>query len=268
MKQRIITAIIAAALFIPFVIYGKVPFTLLVIALAVVGFYEILKMKGISIFSIPGVIGLLTLVVLVIPRDWAGEVVQIIGYSSILMVVYGLMILLLIYVVLVKNKITFDEVGFILLGAFYVGMGFHYLIETRNYDNGLLFIVYCLLVVWTTDSGAYFVGRKFGKNKLWPEISPKKTVEGFVGGIVIAVIFAVGLQMLYPFMSSYVLLIFITIFASVIGQMGDLVESAIKRHYGVKDSGTILPGHGGILDRFDSLLFVVPLLHFLHLFGN
>ncbi|QDQ01765.1 phosphatidate cytidylyltransferase [Lysinibacillus fusiformis] len=266
MKQRIITAIIAAALFIPFVIYGEVPFTLLVLAMAVVGFYEILKMKGISIFSVPGFIGLLTLIMLVIPKDWASEVEQAIGYSSVLMVVYGLMMLLLIYVVLVKNKITFDEIGFILLGAFYVGLGFHYLIETRNY--GLEFVVYCLLVVWTTDSGAYFVGRKLGKNKLWPEISPKKTVEGFVGGIVIAVIFAIGMQAIYPFANGYVSLIFITIFASIIGQMGDLVESAIKRHFDVKDSGNILPGHGGILDRFDSLLFVVPLLHFLHLFGN
>lgn len=265
MKQRIITAIIAAALFIPFVLYGKVPFTLLVVAMAVVGFYEILKMKGISIFSIPGVIGSLTLIMLVIPTNWANEVVQTLGYTSNLMIVYGLMILLLIYIVLVKNKITFDEIGFILLSAFYVGMGFHFLIETRN--DGIEWIVYCLLVVWTTDSGAYFVGRKFGKNKLWPEISPKKTIEGFVGGIVIAVIFAIGLQLIQPIMSNFVSLILITIVASIMGQMGDLVESAIKRHYNVKDSGNILPGHGGILDRFDSLLFVVPLLHFLHLFS-
>jgi len=173
LKQRIITAIIAAALFIPFVIYGKVPFAILVLAMAIVGFYEILKMKGISIFSVPGFLGLVTLILLVIPKDWSEKVVELIGYSSNLMVVYGLMMLLLIYVVLVKNKITFDEVGFILLGAFYVGLGFHYLIETRNV--GLEYVVYCLLVVWTTDSGAYFVGRKFGKNKLWPEISPKKT---------------------------------------------------------------------------------------------
>jgi len=262
LKQRIITAIIAAALFIPFVIYGNVPFTLLVLAMAVVGFYEILKMKGISLFSVPGILGLLILILLVIPKDWSGKVVNVIGYSSNLMVVYGIVMLLLIYVVLVKNKITFDEVGFILLGAFYVGLGFHYLVETRN--EGLVYVVYCLLIVWTTDSGAYFVGRKLGKNKLWPEISPKKTIEGFIGGIVIAVIFAVGMQAIYPFANGYISLIFITIFASIIGQMGDLVESAIKRHFDVKDSGTILPGHGGILDRFDSLLFVVPLLHFLH----
>ncbi|MEK4228766.1 phosphatidate cytidylyltransferase [Solibacillus sp. FSL H8-0538] len=266
MKQRIITAIIAAALFIPFVIYGNVPFTLLVFAMAIVGFYEILKMKGIPFASVPGILGLLTLLMLVMPDDWTTEVLQTIGYASKVEIVYGLMALLLIYVVLVKNKITFDEIGFILLGAFYVGMGFHYLIETRG--HGLEFIVYCLLVVWTTDSGAYFVGRKFGKKKLWPEISPKKTVEGFVGGIVIAVLFALVMQLIYPFANGFVSLVFITIIASIVGQMGDLVESAIKRHYGVKDSGNILPGHGGILDRFDSLLFVVPLLHFLHLFGG
>lgn len=234
--------------------------------MAIVGFYEILKMKGISIFSVPGFLGLVTLILLVIPGNWSEKLVETIGYSSNLMVVYGLMMLLLIYVVLVKNKITFDEVGFILLGAFYVGLGFHYLIETRN--AGLEYVVYCLLVVWTTDSGAYFVGRKLGKNKLWPEISPKKTIEGFIGGIVIAVIFAIGMQLIYPFANGYISLVFVTIFASIIGQMGDLVESAIKRHFDVKDSGNILPGHGGILDRFDSLLFVVPLLHFLHLFSN
>ncbi len=266
MKQRIITGVIAAALFIPFVIYGGAPFALMISALAVIGFYEILKMKGISITSFPGVLGTLALLILVVPDEWSNKLLELFQYESKLMIVYGIAALLFIYIVLVKNKMTFDEVGFILLGALYVGLGFHYFIETRFI--GLEFVVFVLLVVWTTDSGAYFVGRKLGKNKLWPEISPKKTVEGFVGGIVIAVFFAIVMQLIYPFASSYLQLIFVTIFASIVGQMGDLVESAIKRHYGVKDSGNILPGHGGILDRFDSLLFVVPLLHFLHFFGG
>lgn len=265
MKQRIITGVIAAALFIPFVIYGGTPFALLMSIIAVIGFYELLKMKGISIASVPGIIGTLALFVLVVPNDWSLNIAEFFQYDSILMIVYGIAILLLIYIVLVKNKMTFDEIGFILLGALYVGLGFHYFIETRFI--GLEYVVFVLLVVWTTDSGAYFVGRKLGKNKLWPEISPKKTVEGFVGGIVIAVIFAIAMQLIHPFASSWLQLIVVTIIASIIGQMGDLVESAIKRHYGVKDSGNILPGHGGILDRFDSLLFVVPLLHFLHFFS-
>lgn len=265
MKQRIITGVTAAALFIPFVIYGGAPFAVLMSMIAVIGFYELLKMKGISIASVPGIIGTLALLVLVVPSEWSLNLVDFFQYDSILMIVYGIATLLLIYIVLVKNKMTFDEIGFILLGAFYVGLGFHYFIETRFI--GLEYVVFVLLVVWTTDSGAYFVGRKLGKHKLWPEISPKKTIEGFVGGIVIAVCFAIAMQLIYPFASSWLQLIIVTIIASIIGQMGDLVESAIKRHYGVKDSGNILPGHGGILDRFDSLLFVVPLLHFLHFFA-
>ena len=171
-------------------------------------------------------------------------------------------ILLLAYSVVVKNHFTFDEIGFIVLSSLYIGIGFYYLITTR--EAGLTYIIYALLVVWSTDSGAYFTGRKFGKHKLWPEISPNKTIEGFVGGIIIAVILASIMQLITPFNMSWGYFIVVTIISSVFGQLGDLVESAIKRHYNVKDSGWILPGHGGILDRFDSLLFVLPLLNLLH----
>lgn len=261
MKTRIITGVVAAALFIPFVVYGGLPWTILVYALAAIGMYELLKMNDISIFSTPGVLGTLALFVLLMPNEWAVQVEQWTGYPK-LELAFIMVILLLVYSVLIKNKFTFDNVGFVVLAAMYVGLGFHYFIETRN--EGLVYIIFALVVVWSTDSGAYFTGRKFGKRKLWPEISPNKTVEGFVGGILIAVVFAVAMELIYPFASSWASLLLVTIVCSVFGQMGDLVESAIKRHYGVKDSGNVLPGHGGILDRFDSLLFVLPLLHFLH----
>ena len=140
MKQRIITGVVAAALFIPFVIYGGAPFAVVISAIAVIGFYEILKMKGISIFSVPGLLGTLALLILVVPNDWSKEVVDLLQYDSKYMIVYGLAALLLIYIVLVKNKMTFDEVGFIILSAFYVGLGFHYFIETRFI--GLEFVVF------------------------------------------------------------------------------------------------------------------------------
>jgi phosphatidate cytidylyltransferase len=119
--------------------------------------------------------------------------------------------------------------------------------------------------MWATDSGAYFIGKAIGKRKLWPEISPNKTVEGSIGGVVCALVVAILFVLFSNIHATIVSLMAITVVLSVFGQIGDLVESALKRHFNVKDSGTILPGHGGILDRFDSLLFVWPLLHFFHL---
>lgn len=261
MKQRIITAVVAALFFIPFVVYGKIPFTILVYLMAIIGLYEIYRMKNISIFSLKGLLGLLTLITILMPASLEQTIEKVTTYNKIELVII-MTILLLVYVVLKKNKFTFDDAAFIILGALYVGIGFYYFIETRN--AGLEYIIFALIVVWATDSGAYFTGRKLGKNKLWPEISPNKTVEGFVGGIVIAVICTSIMQIIHPFNTSWLVIIVITIISSVFGQMGDLVESAIKRHYGVKDSGNILPGHGGILDRFDSLMFVLPLLNLLH----
>lgn len=261
MKQRIITGIIAAALFIPFVIYGGIPFILMTFALATVGLQELLNMKGRSLFSIPGLISLIALYAFMMPDEWAVHIYELTGYVKVEFAFIAV-ILLLIHTVVVKNSFTFDDAAFAILGTLYIGVGFYYFIETRI--EGLAFVVYALLVVWFTDSGAYFTGRKIGKRKLWPEISPNKTIEGFVGGIIWAIAVALVLNYFVDLDKSIFIIIIVTIAASIFGQLGDLVESALKRHFNVKDSGHILPGHGGILDRFDSILFVMPLLHFLH----
>lgn len=261
MKQRIVTAVVALALFVPIVILGGLPFTLAIYLIATVGLYELLRMKDLHLFTIPGMLTWIVLAVMLMPASWGDWVHETLRYTKIELA-FAAILLLLIYTVVVKNRFTFDHVAFAILGALYVGIGFYYLIETRMI--GIEFVVYALLVIWMTDTGAYFTGRKIGKRKLWPDISPNKTIEGFVGGIIWAVVFACIFQLFIPIASSYVILIAVTVVASIVGQLGDLVESAIKRHYDVKDSGKLLPGHGGILDRFDSLLFVLPLLHLLH----
>lgn len=122
---------------------------------------------------------------------------------------------------------------------------------------GPMFTFYLLLIIWGTDSFAYFVGRKVGKRKLAPSISPNKTWEGSIGGTVIATVLAtMYFVFLKPFEMSILPFLALTVLLSVAGQLGDLIESYVKRKYGVKDSGNILPGHGGILDRFDSLMLV------------
>jgi phosphatidate cytidylyltransferase len=264
LKQRIITAIAALAIFFPLVIIGGLPFTIAIYIIASIGLFELLRMKDIRIFSFEGIVVWLALAILLLPSTWTEAVHEWIGYTKI-EILFALILILLIYTVISKNRFTYDHAAFTAFSALYVGIGFYYLIETRFY--GFEYVFYALLVIWTTDSGAYFIGRKIGKRKLWPDISPNKTVEGFIGGIVFAVLFASVFQIFYPIASSHLTLIIVTIIASIVGQLGDLVESALKRHFGVKDSGNLLPGHGGILDRFDSLLFVLPLIHFLHLVG-
>jgi len=130
-------------------------------------------------------------------------------------------------------------------------------------------VLLALFIVWATDSGAYLVGTRYGRRKLLPKVSPNKTIEGSLGGIISAVLvsaifISVRPQVATPY--SFVTMLLLTVVFSIAGQFGDLVESAIKRHFGVKDSGKFIPGHGGVLDRFDSLLFVFPLMHLFGLF--
>lgn len=159
-----------------------------------------------------------------------------------------------------KNQFSFDDVGFALIAIIYVGVGFYFFIEMRVL--GLDKLLFALLTIWATDSGAYFIGRAFGKKKLSAEISPNKTVEGFFGGIFSAILVGLIFHYFVNFLPTYVQTVFVSVIVSIVGQMGDLVQSAFKRHYGTKDSGTIFPGHGGVLDRFDSLIFIMPILYF------
>jgi phosphatidate cytidylyltransferase len=261
MKQRVITAIIFGAILILFTIVGGIPFIVLTYLFASIAVFELLKMRNVKLISFPGLLSYILLWVFLLPSKYQ----YILNDLNVTKMEFTFLIVLLFltYTVLTKNKFTFDDVAFSILSILYVGMGFYYFMETR--DAGLVYIFYSLFIIWATDSGAYFTGRAIGKRKLWPEISPNKTIEGFIGGIISALIVSILFGVFTVMNVPIIWLSIVTIFLSVFGQVGDLVESALKRHYEIKDSGHILPGHGGILDRFDSLLFVWPLIHFLHL---
>jgi phosphatidate cytidylyltransferase len=148
------------------------------------------------------------------------------------------------------------------LATTYVGLLGGSLIRLRNdFPDGWKLVFFLLLVVWLGDSGAYYVGKKFGKHKLSPRISPKKTIEGLAGGIAVSIIAAVVIH--FTFFRNFPLhhAIIAGVLLSVAGVVGDLAESMWKRSAAVKDSGTLLPGHGGFLDRFDSILFTAPILY-------
>ena len=126
----------------------------------------------------------------------------------------------------------------------------------RAQENGLLYLILIIISCFITDTGAYFVGRAWGKHKLAPVISPKKTIEGFIGGIVVNILVYLIVGFVLPAPVSLPMLMVLAAVCGVLDQFGDLSMSAIKRHFGVKDFGSFMPGHGGVLDRFDSLLYV------------
>jgi CDP-diglyceride synthetase len=267
MRQRVITAVVALILFLPIIIFdfGGVAVALLGAALAAVGVYELFRMKGLAIFSFEGVLSALGAILLVLPNSWFAFLPE---HSDKFMLFYLVVMLLLGISVVSKNTYTMDEAAFPVIVSLYVGIGFQNFVNARL--ESLVVLCFGLFIVWATDIGAYMFGRKYGKRKLWPEISPNKTIEGALGGILSAVVVALIYLLAFPakeyFNQGTFVLLIATIVFSVVGQFGDLVESAFKRHYGVKDSGNILPGHGGILDRFDSLLFVFPIMHLFGIF--
>ena len=153
--------------------------------------------------------------------------------------------------------------GIATMATLYVGMLAGSLVRLRGdfQDRGPKLVFFLLLVVWLGDAGAYYVGKKFGKRKLSPQISPKKTVEGAIGGLLTSVVTAIVIH--FTFFEDFPLLhaIIAGALLSVSGMIGDLAESMWKRSANVKDSGTLLPGHGGFLDRFDSIFFTAPILY-------
>lgn len=254
MKQRIITGVIAGAAYIAFLWKGGLPFALIITLIAMIAFSEIIDMKKIRSFSAPGLIGLLLTGLFTF-----NAYINVFPITDIYLLA---VILLFFFMVRSQNQFNFDDLSLIFISTLYVGLGFHLLINMRQ--TSLLLVLFVQLLIWTTDSGAYFVGRKFGRVKLSP-ISPKKTIEGSIGGILSAFIIAFIFQLFFSVFETMTQMILVTLIIAIFGQVGDLAESAIKRYYGVKDSGHILPGHGGLLDRFDSLLFILPILQLTHL---
>ncbi|MGC4045757.1 MAG: phosphatidate cytidylyltransferase [Armatimonas sp.] len=196
-----------------------------------------------------------------------GQVAQLL---PILLVV--LTIATLVLQVLRREQEPLSNLGVTFFGVVYIGWLLSYLVQIRsipgllapwglpNLPMGAWLVLYLLLITWLNDTGAYLVGARIGKTKLAPKLSPKKTVEGAIGGLVFATLTAigVGLWLKLPWQHT----IFLGPLLGILGQVGDLCESALKRDLGIKDFGGIMPGHGGLLDRFDSILFTAPIAYY------
>lgn len=154
-----------------------------------------------------------------------------------------------------------QAVGKIVTGPVYAALPLSLLVLIDLMPKGNLWILFLLVVVFTTDTGAFYFGRSFGKRKLYPAVSPSKTWAGAIGGTLSSILAGLVFLHLFPIGRRDWTLVVLILLLSVSAQIGDLAESMIKRNHGFKDSGSILPGHGGILDRIDGLLFSIPVLY-------
>lgn len=152
-----------------------------------------------------------------------------------------------------------------LMGLIYVPVMFGHLFLFETVNKGAYYMWLIFVIAFTTDTAAYFIGKSIGNRKIAPLISPKKTIAGSVGGVIVAalctILYGTILSSYFSFVLPWYLYLVVGVFGSIAGQCGDLTASMIKRKAKIKDFGTILPGHGGILDRFDSILFIIPLIY-------
>ncbi len=248
-------------MFLSLLYVGDVLYTALIVLLAIMGYFEFVRMNHSRPTDAAAIVGLLGVLYFVVPwKNLFGITVP--PYPT---VVWLMMFLFFAITVLSKNKTSIDKIALLFIGTIYIGFGFYYMIYTRLGDNGLFWTALLFACIWLSDTGAYFLGRTLGKTLLWPSISPKKTVEGALGGVVFSVLSAVVFSLLRPDLLTMGHALTIGIAAAVLGQMGDLIQSAYKRVRDVKDSGNLLPGHGGVLDRTDSWIIVFPIMHLLSL---
>lgn len=253
MKTRVISALIAILIFIPLIWLGSYPFAIAMGVLSILAYKEIIDLKesNPNIPAVMKILGLLCLLYLVLGNYGNYSLEYSISLPRLLLP----LVMLLIPSIFYKKEEYLTKNAFFTLGIVYLlGIFFNLLIAIRSVNVSLL--IYLLSVTILTDTFAYAIGKLIGKNKMCPKISPHKTWEGFIGGLIGGSI--VGLIVYSNILGSLTFkAILVTFILSFIGQIGDLFYSKIKRENKIKDFSNIMPGHGGVLDRVDSLSFVV-----------
>ena len=275
MKTRIITALVFAVVGIPILIFSNSDYFVFPIAVAfmsLMSVIEMLRVCGVNkarLISIPSYVMAVVLPLLAWDKFsfihvdiFGGE--YCLSYISLIAIVFFVYLLYMAFAaVFERGKLDIREIAIAFMTVFYLIVSFaSYTLIRYNGDYGKYLFIMVLVIAWGGDISAYFVGTLCGKHKLIPEVSPKKTVEGAIGGTLSALVFfplfgfIVSLSTGGAVKANYLVLVIYALILAVVAQIGDLLASLIKREYKIKDYGSLLPGHGGIMDRFDSVMSV------------
>ncbi len=257
---RILVALIAIPLIVGVAYFGKLLFLIFILFIGLLAYDEFSKMlKSKSIYS-NYILGLLSVFFIIV-----NSYLNLISFEAVAIII----VLFILIAELFRNKASaIMNIGGTLTGIFYIGLFAASIIRLRefpftenNYEQGGLLIISILASIWICDSAAYFLGTAFGSHKLFPRVSPNKSWEGAISGFIFAILTMILAKVLVIDYLSYIDVLIIGFIIGTVGQIGDLVESLIKRDANVKDSSSVIPGHGGIFDRFDSFLFSSPVIY-------
>ncbi|PLK43069.1 phosphatidate cytidylyltransferase [Emticicia sp. TH156] len=267
LNQRIIAAVVGVSIILTGVLYNEWTFWVLFLVISVltqIEFYKLLKLDSNLPLTFYGTLCgvILNALTFLIEKDF-------LPFKYYYLIVPLLTVTFFIKLYKKKDTKPFANLGYTFLGILYVAVPFALINEMVLTDSGYepTLLLGCLFILWGSDTGAYFAGRFLGKRKLFERVSPKKTWEGFFGGAILALLIAFILTKYFDCVSPWQWYA-VAVIISVTGTLGDLVESLFKRSIAIKDSGSLIPGHGGFLDRFDGLLLSMPfILTFLKIFG-
>ena len=253
MSARVITSLIGLPVLIAVIVVGGHLLTFAVLLLTLIALHELFKgFRSLEIHAME------RLTALTVSAIYLGYVLNL--NAIFYLFVVSLFVIMLMLINLFGKALHIYDISVTALGFLYVVLPFFHIVLVNQF-NSLFFISLVFLLAWVSDTCAYFAGRFFGKHKLLPSVSPKKTVEGAVGGVlgtvILVTVFAAVLEPSFIWFA-----VPLGLFGSISGQIGDLIASKIKRIMGIKDYGNLFPGHGGVLDRFDSIMMTAPIVYY------
>lgn len=263
--KRIVSALLGLPLVLVVLIFGNkyvVDVVMSIVALiSIHEFFEAISEKAKPIRWI-GYLSCLSIAVMhVIPAEHLD--------MAAIIIIPTIILILFLHIIISEMRINFKDIAYTFLGVVYVVMFIMFIALIRGMEDGKILIWYAIIAAWATDIFAYFTGKRLGKHK-FSTISPNKTIEGCVGGtigaIIVAIIYTLCINQYLDMEYSYIYIAIFSLILSIIGQIGDFAASSIKRYVNIKDYSELIPGHGGMLDRIDSLLFIAPFAYVMFMF--
>ena len=256
LRQRVITTIALLPILIAAIWFGSYWLAILVAAIATAGSIEFYRLDRNNILSPLHYFGTIVIIALIL-------LPYFFNYITVTHILSVAVVVSLIWLLFSPRKDqAFNQWAWMMAGILYLGLMLAFWVKLRNINQGRDYVFWLLFIIIVNDSAAYFTGRALGKHALAPRISPNKTWEGAIGGLIASILISVLFGFIFSLPFPYWQLVVLGIGVSILAQLGDLIESLLKRNCAVKDSGTIMPGHGGILDRIDSYILTAAVAYY------